>query len=371
MTLFKKAVTAKRNLKALIFGPPGSGKTWFGLASKSALEGKRVVYIGNEQGAAFYADIPELAGFDLLETRDLEKVEQAVGELERGNHDYGVLVLDTITDLHKQRQRRFANKDGDIQIRSWGKIKSQHDDLVRRIINLSMHVIVIAQEKPLYDKSKGQLVQTGVAIDSDKKDDYMFDLVGHMTLEKNGRYLYIVKDRTRKSKTGSKVKNPEFQMWGGVTVKESAQIEEGATPVTVERELKNSKGKTARAQVLQEHKALLDDIPIEVAAPLRNIEAKVTELEEQLKSECGILRSTHGPGFFRRVLDSLSISDAHLIDADELEEAGAWGGEYLRRVQAMSVVDLERSISDIKVAIQEVMAAKASMPEAPETADAF
>ena len=188
MSVFKKAIEANRHIKMLAYGPSGSGKTWFGLAAKECLsKGRHVAYVGNEKGAVHYAKIPELSGFYQINTRDLTKVDIAVAELETGRTDFGLVVVDTLTDMYKSRQRIFERKkDGGTYIPrdAWGSIKRAHDDLVRRLINLPMHVLIIAQEKPLYQKVGNDMEVVGFTIDADKKDEYMFDTVARFFLSK-------------------------------------------------------------------------------------------------------------------------------------------------------------------------------------------
>jgi KaiC/GvpD/RAD55 family RecA-like ATPase len=105
--LFHKPRAQKAALKMALYGPAGSGKTFTALLLAEGLAGhtgKRVAYVDTEYGTAFYgqpvaerATHPQAFDFDVLYTRSITQVLEAVRGLEARTH--GVLVIDSISHL--------------------------------------------------------------------------------------------------------------------------------------------------------------------------------------------------------------------------------------------------------------------------------
>lgn len=266
---FVKAVTAKRNTKMLVYGPSGVGKTWFGLAGKSVLQGQKVAYLGNELGATHYVDVEELSGFDVLETRDLKQVEDAVKYLAKGDHDYGLLIVDTVTDLYSLRQRRHEKpnrKTGEYEkTRSaWGRIKAEHGELMRQIINLPLHVVCIAHEKARYDRRGSEIIECGVTVDADKLDHRVFEVILHFGTKEGTRFAYVEKDRTRKTQVMSYVQNPTFSMWENRPAgSETVRIEEELTFERLIEKITRAESGAALDTLLRRHEGYIKTLTVE------------------------------------------------------------------------------------------------------------
>jgi hypothetical protein len=80
-----------------------------------------------------------------------------------------------------------------------------------RLVNLPLHVVVIAREKDDVVKQGGEMVRVGVKADAEKGTAYTFDVVANLTVTRTGaRTATILKDRTGTHATGAQIADPTF-----------------------------------------------------------------------------------------------------------------------------------------------------------------
>lgn len=175
-TLFQPAHKRQRHLTVLLRGFSGSGKT------KAALGFPGPIAVVDLENSTSLYD-----GFDVLATRDLRELDQALTVLARS--DYQTVVIDSLTvvwqllqqamqEVVDRRGRKFGNGDslesGQVPTdREWGIIKRWLANFLTRLINLPMHVVLIARETDQYTKdAKGQLALVGTKADVEKNTVY-------------------------------------------------------------------------------------------------------------------------------------------------------------------------------------------------------
>lgn len=216
MSLFTKANQVERKLKVLVFGESGVGKTIFGLSFQEA---GRVAVIDLEGGTALYGAKYD---FDVLRARDFATVIKAVEEIKAdAGRTYSTLIIDPITVLwgnlqdagqqlaeHRAKTASRVGGIADVVLsqRDWGIIKRQYTKLMTDLVNLPLHVVLIARQKDLTDKEGNRL---GVTFDGEKSTPYLPDIILHMTGGKD--YTAIVKkDRSGTYPLGATLKAPTF-----------------------------------------------------------------------------------------------------------------------------------------------------------------
>lgn len=238
MSLFKKPGDPA-GITFMIRGEPGSGKTWFGLGLKR-VTGLPVAYIGLDRGAKFYKDHPEVGGFLAVESRDADTIESAIKELvEDDGRSYGAVVLDTVTDLWNAEQKKYEKKGKDgnvfIPMRAWRPLREGHEQKLRDIQALPIHVVLICEEKAIYEKrgsgEQVELVEVGSKEDADKKDAYICDVRLRFYIIDGVRYAEVLKDRTGTYAAGDVVKEPRPEMWVKGKAARAAKPAQMAAPV--------------------------------------------------------------------------------------------------------------------------------------------
>lgn len=165
--------------KVLIFGKPGTGKTW------TSLDFPNVYYIDTEGGAdmAHYTDKLKKSGGVYLGTDQgslsFETILEQVKALATEKHNFKTLVIDSISKVFATEIANEAEKLGDKD--AFGASKKPAVAYMRQLVawltRLDMNVILIAHEKELYglDEKKQRNV-IGVTFDAWDKLEYELHL---------------------------------------------------------------------------------------------------------------------------------------------------------------------------------------------------
>lgn len=143
-------------LRACIYSRNGIGKTTF--AASSGL--KTIIIDCNEQGWDAVRSVPNVFRFKLERWDQLDWI---FWYLKSGEHDFEVVVIDTVTMLAVVGMKWVLKEDADRDMsrdpmtpdkRHWGKLGELLKDAIIRFRNLDMHVIFLAQEKTSYNEDE-------------------------------------------------------------------------------------------------------------------------------------------------------------------------------------------------------------------------
>lgn len=217
--MFKKPKKQEKLVRMLIQGGPKVGKTWFGLeAGKYLAKGKEVAYLGSHGGANAYIGHPEIPEFGVLDTRSLDDVDRAIQFLGRPGHNFGVLVVDMVTDWYELIKNVYFTRDPEtgresISRRDWFPLKARHLDRIIRAFNLPLHVFLIAAEKPKMEDRRGNSVFVGYEADGCPGDCYVVDTWVRMYTDRGNRFFEVFGDRLGKAQQGERIENPSPKLW--------------------------------------------------------------------------------------------------------------------------------------------------------------
>ncbi len=224
MGLLKRASQVKRRFKLCIYGGPSTGKTILALTFPKIayvdLEGGVGWYIGRkiipEQNTEFLLHQTELA-YEVIKVIDEveECVKDSPGEIES-------LALDPVSIFWEALQDGFLrrlqanNRNAEIKFNHWKQIKAPYKRAITKLINLPVHLILIGRESPKYRMEKGQLIEDGTTIQTEKDTPYIADIFVRMVKQTdadgNIRFMSeIEKDRTNMMKVGERIENLTFQ----------------------------------------------------------------------------------------------------------------------------------------------------------------
>lgn len=207
---FKPATEIERFVKAFIYGPTGSGKTYSALHAPG-----RIAVIDSESGTDMFAGM-EGVDFDVIHTKSYLEAIAALDYIEKHPGEYGTVVIDPVTILYDsltdaayksvvaratkkaERERRidFDPEGVTIDQPGWGRIKRSYKALMNKLLGLQCHVIVTAREKDNnVTKPNGDIERLGVKPDAEKSTAYNFDVVLHA--QNNGRTRTMTVEKVR------------------------------------------------------------------------------------------------------------------------------------------------------------------------------
>lgn len=247
---FTPAADTEPWIKALLYGPPGSGKTWLPLQASKDI-GKVVVF-DTESGTTFYSRTFE---FGVKHSKSFSDLVSAVDFVEKNPDACKVFVIDPITVIYEvlqeaahrarvvkaqrkaERERRLAEFDPenvDLEMLDWGRIKRDYKALMNRLMALRAHVIVTARQKDITEKRGQDMVKVGVGPDAEKGTAYYFDVVLRAEIAGQNRVFTVEKARGMIGDSlplGSRYTDPTFASLFGAILNGDTKKATAARPV--------------------------------------------------------------------------------------------------------------------------------------------
>lgn len=146
-----------RHIKALIVGPPGSGKTLMSSTWKNPLiasaEGGLMSIADRNIPYVDIRDTDSLFHLKLALDQDPDIREQILG------FPVDTLVIDTIDEVQKifVRERLDESKKEALELRDWGWLGEQMRSMIRGFRNLNMNVVMTCHVKESSDSESGRI----------------------------------------------------------------------------------------------------------------------------------------------------------------------------------------------------------------------
>lgn len=201
----KEDVIATKKIKTLLWGPPGSGKTYTSLTFPGP-----IYFIDTDDGVALnlkYVDtkkevnVVEIVEFskggktndtgqeidsklDEHALMSLEKFEEVINLLSNKEIDTGTIVIDTITDVWawigtwlKINTEKTVSKSGSEYMSrfAWGDANNRYDWMMKELKKIKCNLIIIARVKDVYDGTGNITAQKKP--DAQKKTESYVDVV--------------------------------------------------------------------------------------------------------------------------------------------------------------------------------------------------
>lgn len=224
MGLAKKATLDDVNLKVMIWGESGSGKSRFSLSAPSPivvdLEGSTRLYASEFD---FYkAEIdknnPKANNAAILTMSLIE-------EILKGEYpEQKTLIIDPVTDLldciedisARKYEQMIGKKVGDLNQLQKTKWYAYRREASRTVLNqlkdIPMNLILVARAKSMWDTKDGKMQPVGLTYDALDIVEYLMDIV--IQLEKNGDETRAI---VKKSRIGNLPKILEVKDFSSIT----------------------------------------------------------------------------------------------------------------------------------------------------------
>jgi hypothetical protein len=161
------AGNAERRINVLIYGDSGIGKTVFAGSAQDVPEMRDVLFIDVEGGTESL--VRTYPGVDVLRIKKMSEIWPIYEELHRGRHNYGTVVLDSLSELQKfdlmqiletGSIERPGKVDPDVAgIREWGVTLEHMRKVVRLFRDLPMNTIFTALVNYMKDPRTGMYIK--------------------------------------------------------------------------------------------------------------------------------------------------------------------------------------------------------------------
>jgi len=199
---FSPATKAQAKLKAALFGPAGSGKTFSALRIATGLGGRIAVIDTERRSAPKYADRFQ---FEVCQLQD-RTIEGYLAALEvAATCGFDVLIIDSLShgwqellqEVDRLAKARFSGNTW----AAWSEGTPKQRRLVDAILDWPGHVIATIRSKTEWnqqqDEKTGRLkpVRIGLAPEQGKGIEYEFDLLVELSAD---HVATVIKDRTGK-----------------------------------------------------------------------------------------------------------------------------------------------------------------------------
>lgn len=205
--LAKKATLEDVNLKVMVWGESGSGKSRFALSAPNPL------VIDLEGSTRLYAN-----EFDFWKAEIDKNNQQAINsaaltknliaEILAGNYpDRKTLVIDPVTDLldcieeicSREYEKKIGKKVDTLNAVQKTKWYTYRRDTSRTMLNqlkdVPMNLVLVARAKNVWDTKDGKMQPVGLTYDALEITEYLMDIV--IQLEKNGDETRAIVKKSR------------------------------------------------------------------------------------------------------------------------------------------------------------------------------
>lgn len=205
--LAKKATLDDINLKVMVWGESGSGKSRFALSSPNPivvdLEGSTRLYVNDfDFWKAEVDKTNERANNPATLTMSI------IDEIIKGEYtDRKTLIIDPVTDLldtiesscATQYEKNIGKKVDTLNAVQKTKWYAYRRDMVRKVLNnlkdIPMNLILVARSKNVWDNKDGKLQPVGQTYDALEIIEYLMDIVIQLEKTENGTTAIVKKSR--------------------------------------------------------------------------------------------------------------------------------------------------------------------------------
>lgn len=197
MLEIKRYSPKSHKIKCVIYWASGTGKTTFWWSAEN------VIFASSEDGLLSIAD--KQVPFAKIET--LEQLKQLRDFLQKEEHQFETLVIDSITDINERIKKGIEEKTGrKMEKNMWAELSDKIKGILFDIKNIDMHIIIIAQEK--FEKDGDEIKKIIPSLNGKLANEicYFMDVVWYIYIDEEWeRRLitsqndkYLSKDRTKK-----------------------------------------------------------------------------------------------------------------------------------------------------------------------------
>jgi len=226
MKFLKKAENTMAFLKAGIYGPTGSGKSF--TASKIAIglhgligSNKPIAFFDTETGSNYLMPMFQEAGVELLQAK-ARSLSDLCATIDEAESECDILIIDSITHVWREFTQAYQKKKkrAFIQLWDWKPIKDEwYNSYTTRYVNKPLHIIMCGREGSIYEEhddlqniGKTKSVKVGTKMSAETETGYEMSKNFTDPEGEGGTYFrncHVIKDRFDKIDS-KEFDNPTF-----------------------------------------------------------------------------------------------------------------------------------------------------------------
>ena len=189
--LAKKATLEDVNLKVMVWGESGSGKSRFALSAPNP------IVIDLEGSTRLYANEFDFDDLQLSEPYTPEKYIEAITQAVDGG--YSVLIIDSITHEWNYILDQVDKIPGTNSYTKWGKLTPRHNKFTEKMIQSPINIIATVRGKDAYvleqDKN-GKQVPKKVGLGYTQRDGLEYEYTVTFNIDQTNHVATVQKDNT-------------------------------------------------------------------------------------------------------------------------------------------------------------------------------
>lgn len=178
--------TSPDNKTALIYGPPGSGKTRFASSASEVEELGRVLLVDVEAGSASIENV-YTENIDVARPTDYAELKQVIEFVLNEEHDYGTIIIDTVGKMMEFMEKEFDKQNSKNAYEKWALLAEDTLKWTELLHRSGLFVILLAHTDSDKDDTTGKVSTFPYFLGkkTGKEAPKIFDIIGYLYVDKH------------------------------------------------------------------------------------------------------------------------------------------------------------------------------------------
>lgn len=176
--------TQPNNKTALIYGPPGSGKTRFAASASEVAALGRTLLIDLEAGSASIENIYK-NNIDVVTPGDYAKLKATIEFVLNEEHEFGTVIIDTVGKMMEFMEKEFDKRNSKNAYEKWALLAEDTLKWIELLHRSGYFVIVLGHTDSDKDDTTGKVTTSPYFLGkkTGKEAPKIFDIIGYLYVD--------------------------------------------------------------------------------------------------------------------------------------------------------------------------------------------